>query len=188
MIKENMMLSADERKEFISLLKGRFFGNPLRHESIEWSGVERKIIDNPGKLDILYRMEMTGGEPDVISYDEATDEYTFTDCSAESPKERRSLCYDREALDKRKTNKPADSAVEMAAKIGIEILSEDQYRELQNYGEFDLKTSSWVRTPEKIRKLGGAIFCDRRYNTVFTYHNGADSYYSSRGFRGYLKV
>ena len=159
-----------------------------RHKSIEWNKVQTKLQANPEKLWSLNEMERTGGEPDVVDYDKKNGEYIFYDCSAESPKERRSLCYDREALNSRKENKPTDSAIDMAAAMGIEILTEEQYRELQQLGSFDLKTSSWVKTPADIRKLGGAIFCDRRYDTVFVYHNGAESYYAARGFRGSLKL
>lgn len=159
-----------------------------RHKGLEWKEIELKIEVNIEKLRILREMERTGGEPDVVGYDQNTDEYLFFDCAPESPKGRRSLCYDREALEARKENKPKGSAMDMAAELGVELLSEEQYRELQKLGEFDLKTSSWVKTPESIRKLGGAIFCDRRYDTVFTYHNGAESYYAARGFRGVLWI
>jgi len=159
-----------------------------RHKGLDWAKVQAKLeADNP-KLWSLNEMETTGGEPDVVGYDKKTGEYVFYDCSAESPKGRRSICYDREALDARKENKPKDSAVDMAAAIGVELLTEEQYRELQKLGEFDLKTSSWVKTPAEIRKRGGALFCDRRYDHVFTYHNGADSYYAARGFRGSLRI
>jgi hypothetical protein len=160
----------------------------IRHKGIKWEDVKRKIEANKEKLWSLYQMENTGGEPDIVSYDSNSDEYTFFDCSAESPKGHRSVCYDFEALETRKENKPQNSAIGMAFDMGIEILTEEQYRELQKFGDFDAKTSSWVKTPDKIRKLGGAIFCDRRYDTVFMYHNGAESYYSARGFRGCLKV
>jgi hypothetical protein len=159
-----------------------------RHEAQDWVKVQARLEADAEKLWPLFEMERTGGEPDVVGFDKKTGEYVFFDCSAESPKGRRSLCYDRAALDSRKEHKPADSAVDAAAAIGIEILTEEQYRELQKLGEFDLKTSSWVKTPSEIRILGGAIFCDRRYNTVFTYHNGAESYYAARGFRGSLRV
>ena len=159
-----------------------------RHKSVEWSKVQTKLEDNPGKLWSLNAMEETGGEPDVVGYDKETGEYIFYDCSAESPKGRRSLCYDHEALESRKEFKQADSAVNMATTMGIELLTEEQYRDLQKLGNFDLKTSSWVKTPADIRKLGGAVFCDRRYNTVFLYHNGAESYYAVRGFRGSLRI
>lgn len=159
-----------------------------RHKGLEWSKVQAKLEANAEKLWSVNEMERTGGEPDVVEYDKMSGEYVFYDCSAESPKERRSLCYDREALNSRKEFKPANSAVDMAAGLGIELLTEEQYRRLQELGNFDLKTSSWVKTPAAIRKLGGALFCDRRYNTVFLYHNGAESYYAARGFRGSLRV
>lgn len=159
-----------------------------RHQGLEWSKVQTKLEANPEKLWSLSEMERTGGEPDVVSYDEKTDEYIFFDCAAESPKGRRSVCYDREALESRKKHKPETSAMDMAAAMGIELLTEEQYRALQQLGEFDLKTSSWIQTPPDIRKRGGALFCDRRYEHVFVYHNGAESYYASRGFRGWLKV
>jgi len=181
-------LSSEQQEILIQTLKTRFEKNPNRHENIIWENVQTKLESNPEKLWSINEMERTEGEPDVVSYDKKTDEYIFFDCSAESPKGRRSLCYDRKALDSRKENKPANSAVDLANEIGIEILNEAQYKELQTLGNFDLKTSSWVKTPEDIRKLGGAIFCDNRYNTVFLYHNGAESYYAARGFRGFLKV
>ena len=184
----NTRLSSGQREELLKTLQARFDKNLNRHKNIEWSKVQAKLETNAEKLWSLNKMEETGGEPDIIGYDKKTDEYIFYDCSAESPKERRSLCYDREALNARKEFKPKDSAVDMAADIGIEILTEEQYRELQKLGNFDTKTSSWVKTPADIRKLGGAVFCDRRYNTVFLYHNGADSYYAARGFRGLLRV
>jgi hypothetical protein len=159
-----------------------------RHKGCAWDQVQARLEANAQKLRSLDEMERTGGEPDVVGHDKKTGEYIFYDCSAESPKDRRSLCYDREALDSRKENKPKGSAVDMASAMGIELLTEEQYRELQKFGEFDTKTSSWVKTPASIRKLGGAIFCDRRYDTVFVYHNGAESYYSARGFRGYLRI
>jgi len=181
-------LSHEERDGLLKMLKARFEKNTQRHPSLEWAAVHAKLEDNQEKLWSLQEMERTGGEPDVVGKDAKTGEYIFYDCSAESPSGRRSLCYDREALEARKENKPADSAVNMAGSMGIELLTEEQYRELQNLGIFDLKTSSWVKTPAEIRKLGGAIFCDRRYEHVFTYHNGADSYYGARGFRGALRV
>ena len=181
-------LSPDQRSELLKTLKSRFEKNINRHKGVEWAKVQAKLEANPEKLYSLNEMEITGGEPDVVGHDKKTGEYIFYDCSAESPKERRSLCYDHEALEKRKEHKPKDSAINMAADIGIEILSEEQYRTLQKLGNFDTKTSSWVKTPAEIRKLGGAIFCDRRYNHVFTAHNGADSYYAARGFRGSLRV
>ncbi len=188
MDKEKKPLSLEKYEEILGILKARFENNMLRHKGISWEHVQRKIIANNEKRSALYEMEVTGGEPDVILYDNNTNEYTFIDCSAESPKGRRSLCYDREAFDGRKENKPKNSATDMAFEMGVEILTEEQYRELQKFGGFDTKTSSWVKTPDKIRKLGGAIFCDRRYDTVFVYHNGAESYYSARGFRCSVKV
>jgi hypothetical protein len=181
-------LSPEQSKELLSALKARFEKNMNRHKGIEWGKVQTKLQANIEKLWSLNEMESTGGEPDVVDYDKKTGEYIFYDCSAESPKDRRSLCYDDEALESRKQFKPEGSAVDMASSMGIELLTEEQYRELQQLGNFDLKTSSWVKTPDTIRKLGGAIFCDRRYNTVFTYHNGAESYYAARGFRGSLRV
>ena len=181
-------LSREQRDELLKVLKVRFEKNMGRHKGIEWANIQSRLEANPDKLWVLDDMEATGGEPDLVGQDKKTGEYVFYDCSAESPTGRRSICYDHEALEKRKENKPANSAVNMAAEMGIEILTEEQYRELQELGNFDTKTSSWVKTPGDIRKLGGAIFCDRRYNHVFTYHNGADSYYAARGFRGSLKV
>jgi hypothetical protein len=181
-------LSAKQSEELLSVLKTRFEKNMNRHEGVEWDKVKAKLEANPAKLWSLSEMERTGGEPDVVGSDKKTGEYIFYDCSAESPKGRRSVCYDRAALEARKEHKPADSAIDMAAAMGIEILTEEQYRALQKLGAFDLKTSSWIMTPAAIRKLGGALFCDRRYDTVFTYHNGADSYYAARGFRGSLSV
>lgn len=181
-------LSPEQREELLKTLKLRFEKNMNRHKGLEWDKVHSKLQANTEKLYSLNEMEITGGEPDVVGQDKKTGEYIFYDCSSESPKERRSLCYDHEALEKRKEHKPADSAINMAADMGIELLTEEQYRDLQNLGKFDLKTSSWVKTPAEIRKLGGAVFCDRRYDHVFTYHNGADSYYAARGFRGSLRV
>lgn len=181
-------LSPEQREELFSTLKARFEKNMNRHKGIEWAKVLSKLEINAGKLWSLNEMERTGGEPDVVSFDERTGEYVFYDCSAESPKGRRSLCYDREAHESRKEFKPESSAVDMATAMGIELLSEEQYRELQRLGQFDAKSSSWVKTPANIRKLGGAVFCDRRYDTVFLYHNGAESYYAARGFRGSLRV
>jgi hypothetical protein len=181
-------LSAEQHEELLNTLKARFEKNMNRHKGIEWTKVQAKLEANTEKLRSLDEMEITGGEPDVVGYDKKTDEYIFYDCSAESPKGRRSVCYDHEALEARKEHKPENSAVEMAGDMGIELLTEEQYRELQKLGNFDLKTSSWVKTPADIRKLGGAIFCDRRYDTVFLYHNGAESYYAARGFRGSLRV
>lgn len=172
----------------LKILEARFRENSSRHKGLEWDKVLTKLQTNSEKLDSLDQMEETGGEPDVIEFDKKTGEYIFVDCAAESPKGRRSLCYDHEALEKRKEHKPADSAVNMASEMGVEILDEDEYRHLQQLGKFDLKTSSWIKTPEAIRKLGGALFCDRRYDHVFTCHNGADSYYAARGFRGSLRV
>ena len=187
-MKTNKQVSPAQREEILRTLKTRFEKNSNRHKGIDWAKVESKLEASPDKLWSLNEMERTGGEPDVVGYDKKTDEYIFYDCSAESPKGRRSLCYDREALESRKEFKPENSAIEMAANMGIELLTEEQYRELQELGDLDLKTSSWVKTPSEIRKLGGAIFCDRRYDHVFTYHNGADSYYAARGFRGVLRV
>ncbi len=181
-------LSIEQREELLKTLKARFEKNMNRHKGLEWTKVQSRLEANIEKLWSLNEMERTGGEPDVVSSDKSKNEYIFYDCSAESPKGRRSLCYDRKALDDRKEFKPADSAIDMAAAMGIELLTEQQYRELQQLGNFDLKTSSWIITPADIRKLGGAIFCDRRYNTVFVYHNGAESYYAARGFRGSLRV
>ena len=180
--------SPKQREELLRTLQARFQANMTRHKGLVWGDVEDKLEANAEKLWSLSEMERTGGEPDVVGHDKKTGEYIFYDCSAESPKDRRSLCYDREALDSRKEHKPKDSVLDMAAAMGIELLSEEQYRELQKLVEFDTKTSSWVKTPSNIRKLGGALFCDRRYDTVFVYHNGAESYYAARGFRGALKV
>jgi len=181
-------LSAQQRDELLALLKARFAGHIERHPGIDWADVEGRLLADPASLWSLHEMERTGGEPDVIDRHEATGEIVFVDCSAESPKGRRSICYDDEALQARREHKPADSALNMAAAMGIELLSEDEYRQLQRLGEFDTKTSSWVTTPPPIRTLGGALFCDRRYDTVFLYHNGAQSYYAARGFRGLLRV
>jgi hypothetical protein len=175
-------------KTLLSTLKARFDTHMSRHQGLDWEKVRARLEANPKKLSSLNKMEETGGEPDVVGYDPKTGEYTFYDCSAESPAGRRSLCYDREALDKRKSAKPKSSALDRAAEIGIELLTEEEYRHLQTLGKFDTKTSSWVKTPPAIRTLGGAIFCDRRYDHVFVYHNGADSYYAARGFRGSLKI
>ena len=181
-------MKAKQREELLKTLKARFEENMNRHKGLEWAKVQAKLEANSEKLWSLSEMERTGGEPDVIGHDKKTGEYIFCDCSSESPKGRRSVCYDREALESRKEHKPADSAINMAAGMGIEILTEEQYRELQKLGNFDAKTSSWVKTPSDIRKLGGALFCDRRYDHVFLSHNGAESYYAARGFRGLLRV
>ena len=181
-------LSPEQRKELLRALKARFEKNMNRHKGLEWAKVQAKLEANTEKLWSLNEMEGTGGEPDVVAHDKKTGEYIFYDCSAESPKDRRSFCYDREALESRKEHKPANNALDMAASMGIELLTEEQYRELQQLGDFDTKTSSWVKTPSDIRGLGGALFCDRRYDTVFVYHNGAESYYAARGFRGLLRV
>ena len=177
-----------QREELLSTLKSRFEKNMNRHKGLDWSKVQTKLEADPEKLWSLNEMERTGGEPDVVGHDKKTGEFIFYDCSAESPKGRRSICYDREALEARKEHKPKDSALNMAAAMRIELLTEEQYRELQKLGDFDTKTSSWIKTPADIRKLGGALFCDRRYNHVFVYHNGADSYYGARAFRGLLRV
>jgi len=181
-------MKVKQREELLRTLKARFEKNMNRHKGLEWAKVQAKLEANAEKLWSLNEMETTGGEPDVVGYDKKTGEYSFYDCSAESPKGRRSVCYDREGLESRKEHKPENSAIDMAAAMGIELLTEEQYRELQNLGNFDTKTSSWVKTPSDIRKLGGALFCDRRYGNVFLYHNGAQSYYSARGFRGSLRV
>lgn len=188
MTTRNKELSLEKQEELLSVLKARFEKNMNRHQGLEWANVQAKLEAHTEKLWSLNEMETTEGEPDVVGYDEQTGEYIFYDCSAESPKGRRSVCYDREALESRKKHKPENSAIDMVADMGVELLTEEQYRELQQLGNFDTKTSSWVKTPATIRKLGGAIFCDRRYDTVFVYHNGADSYYAARGFRGSLRV
>ena len=193
MVKNQMKLTETEIDRLLSILKARFELNMNRHNGIEWSDVHARLIHDNGnyrhkKLWSLNEMERTGGEPDIAGYDKESGEYIFFDCSAESPKGRTSFCYDREALDSRKEHKPENNIIDFAEAMGIELLNEDQYRELQKTGEFDLKTSSWIKTPASIRKLGGAIFCDRRYNTVWLYHNGAESYYAARGFRGLLRV
>jgi len=182
------ILPSDQQEKLLMILKNRFEKNIDRHADLQWTKAEQKLLANTEKLWILNEMENSGGEPDIVDYDKKADEYIFYDCSAESPGGRRSLCYDRQALDARKEHKPKNSALDMAAAMGIELLTEEQYRALQKTGKFDLKTSSWVKTPAEIRKLGGAVFCDRRYDTVFLYHNGADSYYAARGFRGMLRV
>ena len=181
-------LSPEQREELLGALKARFEDNMNRHEGLEWAKIEAKLEAGPEKMWSLYEMERTGGEPDVVGQDETTGETIFFDCSAESPTGRRSLCYDGAALKSRKKNKPENSALDMAASMGVEILSEAQYRALQQVGNFDTKTSSWIETPADIRALGGALFCDRRYDHVFVYHNGAESYYGARGFRGSLRV
>lgn len=181
-------LAPEQREKLIGTLKSRFEKNKNRHKGLEWTKVEAKLTANPEKLWSLQEMENSGGEPDIVGYDKKADEFIFFDCAEESPKGRRSICYDTEALESRKEHKPKDSAMNMAATMGIEMLTEEQYRELQALGEFDLKTSSWVKTPPEVRKLGGAFFCDRRFDTVFLYHNGAESYYAARGFRGALRV
>ncbi|TXC92847.1 DUF4256 domain-containing protein [Metabacillus litoralis] len=184
----NKEISLQQREELLSALKARFEKNMHRHKELEWTKIQSKLEANTDKLWSLNEMESTGGEPDVVGYDKKMDEYIFYDCSTESPKGRRSVCYDRKALDSRKKHKPENSAMDMASAMGIELLNEDQYRELQKLEAFDLKTSSWVQTPSDIRERGGALFCDYRYGHVFVYHNGADSYYGARGFRGLLKV
>ena len=188
MTENKNVLPVEQREELFKVLKARFEKNMNRHEGLEWAKVEAKLDVNAEKLWSLNEMEVTGGEPDVVGYDEEKDEYTFYDCSKESPKGRRSLCYDLEALESRKKHKPENNVIDVANAMGIELLTEEQYRELQKLGEFDTKTSSWVQTPSAIRKLGGALFADRRYDHVFVYHNGAQSYYAARGFRGSLRV
>jgi hypothetical protein len=182
------MLSSEQREELLGLLRARSEKHMARHKGLQWTKVQAKLEANAEKLWSLHEMERTGGEPDVVGYDRKTGEYIFCDCAMESPKGRRSICYDREALEARKEHKPKDSAMQMAEAMGIELLTEELYRELQALGDFDTKTSSWVRTPPDVRKLGGALFCDRRYDHVFVYHNGAESYYAARGFRGSLRV
>ena len=188
MTSNNKALSPEQHRELLRILKTRFEKNMNRHQGLEWAKVLVRLEATPEKLWSLHEMESTGGEPDVIGQDKQTGEYLFYDCAAESPNGRRSLCYDREALESRKEHRPEDSAIELAEAMGIELLTEEQYRELQQLGAFDLKTSSWIKTPAAIRKLGGALFCDRRYDSVFLYHNGASSYYAARGFRGALRV
>ncbi|WP_078549171.1 DUF4256 domain-containing protein [Litchfieldia alkalitelluris] len=188
MTKIDMALSLEEREELVTVLKARFEKNMNRHKDLDWAKVQSKLDAYTDKLWSLNEMERTGGEPDVVGYDQKTDVFIFYDCSPESPKGRRSVCYDREALESRKKFKPENNVIDIARNMGIELLTEEQYRELQTLGKFDMKTSSWVQTPANIRKLGGAIFCDRRYDTIFMYHNGADSYYAARGFRGSLRV
>ncbi|KMJ57421.1 hypothetical protein AB685_15445 [Bacillus sp. LL01] len=187
-ISDKKELSLEQREELLQVLEARFEKNMNRHEGMDWNKVQTKLEANPEKLWSLYEMERTEGEPDVIGYDTEKNEYVFCDCAAESPKGRRSFCYDREALESRKKHKPESSVIDMATAMGINLLTEEQYRELQKLGNFDLKTSSWVQTPADIRERGGALFCDCRYGHVFVYHNGADSYYAARGFRGLVRV
>jgi hypothetical protein len=187
-VETKKLLSPEQREELFSALKARFENNMNRHKDLEWAKVKAKLDANAEKLWSLNEMERSGGEPDVVDHDNKTDEYIFYDCSEESPEGRRNVCYDREALESRKEHKPQDNAIDMAATMGIELLTEEQYREFQKLGNFDTKTSSWVKTPSGIRKLGGALFADRRYDNVFVYHNGAQSYYGVRGFRGLLRV
>ena len=187
-MKTQKKLPADQRDDLLATLKARFEKHASRHKGVEWSKVQARLTASAEALSSLLEMERTGGEPDVVAHDKKTGEYVFFDCSPETPAGRRSVCYDREALDSRKEHKPKTSALEMAAAMGIELLTEEQYRELQTLGDFDTKTSSWVKTPADIRKRGGALFCDRRYGHVFVYHNGAESYYAARGFRGSLRV
>jgi len=188
MSKNKKKLSPEQQRELLTTLETRFAKNVNRHKGLEWANLKAKLEANTEKLWSLSEMERTGGEPDVVGLDKKTGEYIFYDCAAESPKGRRSVCFDREALESRKEHKPENNAIDMAAAIGIELLTEEQYRELQKLGKFDTKTSSWVNTPSDIRKLGGALYCDRRYDTVFVYHNGAESYYAARGFRGSLRI
>jgi hypothetical protein len=188
MANNKKVLSTEQRKELLGALKARFEKNSKRHQTLAWPSVQAKLEANAEKLWSLNEMERTGGEPDVVGHDKKTSEYIFYDCSAESPKGRRSLCYDPEALESRKADRPQNSALAMATAMGIDLLTEEQYRELQTFGTYDTKTSSWVKTPPAIRNLGGALFCDRRYDAVFVYHNGAESYYAARGFRGSLRV
>lgn len=188
MRQEKRELSFDQRQALLGALKARFEENGGRHQGLNWDKIQEKLEANPEKLWSLSEMERTGGEPDAVGFDDETGEYIFYDCAAESPKGRRSICYDRAGLESRKEHRPEDTAVDMAASMGIELLTEEQYWELQRLGAFDTKTSSWIKTPPDIRKLGGALFCDRRYDTVFVYHNGAESYYAVRGFRGLLRV
>lgn len=187
-VEMNLSITSGQGEDLLKILQARFAKNMNRHNGIEWAKVQEKLEAHPEKIASLHVMESTGGEPDVVRYDKKTDEYIFYDCSVQSPKGRRSVCYDGEALASRKEHKPANSALDMAAAMGIELLTEEKYRELQKLGNFDTKTSSWVKTPANIRKLGGAIFCDRRYDHVFVYHNSAESYYAARGFRGSLRV
>ncbi|WP_144492706.1 MULTISPECIES: DUF4256 domain-containing protein [Bacillus cereus group] len=188
MIENKNVLPVEKREELFKVLKARFEKNMNRHEGLEWIKIEEKLDANPEKLWSLNEMEVTGGEPDVVGYDKEKDEYIFCDCSKESPKGRRSLCYDLEALESRKKHKPENNAIDVATAMGVELLTEEQYRELQQLGDFDMKSSSWVQTPSDIRELGGALFCDYRFGHVFVYHNGADSYYAARGFCGSLRI
>ncbi len=185
---EKTTLLPEQQEEFINILKARFEKNMDRHKELTWAKVQERLETDPSKIQSLYEMDITGGEPDVIGFRDESGEFVFCDCSAESPKGRRSICYDLQALESRKEHKPHTDAMSMAAEMGIELLTEEKYRELQKLGNFDIKTSSWIKTPDNIRKLGGALFCDRRYDTVFVYHNGAESYYGARGFRGMLLV
>ncbi|MFD1337215.1 DUF4256 domain-containing protein [Oceanobacillus iheyensis] len=185
---DSITLSSDQQAQLLETLKVRFEKNLDRHKGIEWENVQARLEAHSDKLWSLHEMERTEGEPDVVEYDQNTDEYTFYDCSKESPKGRRSICYDREALESRKKHQPANSAIDVATEMGIELLNEQQYRQLQELGNFDMKTSSWIKTPSDIREAGGAVFCDYRYGHVFVYHNGASSYYGSRGFRGFVRV
>lgn len=185
---ESKSLTIEEQLPFLKLLKSRFEQFPNRHKTLKWEGVSAKLEANPAKLWSLHQMEITGGEPDVVAYDKATNEFIFFDCSSENPAQRRSTAYDYEGQESRKEHKPKTNAIDMANQMGIEILTETHYRKLQELGTFDTKTSSWIQTPENIRKLGGALFCDFRYDTVFVYHNGAQSYYAARGFRGFLRI
>jgi hypothetical protein len=187
-MKNKQEISSQESRELLKLLKTRFEKNSNRQKELKWEKIEAKLLNNTQKLWSLHQMELTGGEPDIIAYDKKTDEYIFFDCAPESPKERRSLCYDRKAWESRKAHKPKNNAMDMAEEMGIELLTEEQYRDLQKLGAFDSKTSSWLKTPPEIRKLGGAIFGDLRFKRVFIYHNGAESYYAGRGFRGQLKI
>ncbi len=188
MSKNKRKLSPEQQRELLRTLETRFEKNGNRHKGLEWANIKAKLEVDTGKLWSLSEMERTGGEPDVVGLDKKTGEYVVYDCAEESPKGRRSVCFDREALESRKEHKPENNAIDMATAIGIELLTEEQYRELQKLGKFDTKTSSWIKTPADIRKLGGALFCDRRYDTVFVYHNGAESYYAARGFRGSLRI
>lgn len=188
MVNRNKTLNVKQKEELIEILKNRFVNNMNRHKDMEWDNIKARLDSSVEKLWSLNEMEMTGGEPDIVRVNGNNSEYIFFDCSEQSPKGRRSICYDHQALESRKENRPKNNAVDMATEMGIELLTEEQYRELQNWGSFDTKTSSWIKTPVNIRELGGAVYCDRRYDVVFMYHNGAESYYSSRGFRGLLRI